>query len=115
MAQWTETEKPKWTFLTNHALVLAYLSRHPRITAVDLCRAVGITERGVRKIIADLHEAGYISKTREGRRVRYRVNPDLTLRHHAMQDVAIGSFLEALGWHLPSSHGEDEDAAADRA
>lgn len=103
MAQSEPPQRPSWTFLTNHALVLAYLSRHPRITAVDLCRAVGITERGVRKIIADLYEAGYISKTREGRRVRYRVDSDLTLRHHAMQDVAIGAFLEALGWRLPGS------------
>lgn len=89
---------PGWAFLTNHALVLSFLARHPRITALELAKAVGITERGVRKIIADLYAAGYIDKKREGRRVRYRINPDLSLRHQTQQDLAIGELLQTLGW-----------------
>jgi len=89
---------PEWTFLTNHALVLSFLARHPRITALELSGAVGITERATRKIIADLEAAGYIKKKREGRRIRYRINPDLSLRHETQQDTAIGDLLEALGW-----------------
>jgi len=89
---------PEWTFLTNHALVLSYIARHPRITARDLANAIGITERATRKIIADLLDIGYITKKREGRRNRYRVDPDVTLRHPSHGETAVGDLLEALGW-----------------
>jgi len=88
----------EWTFLTNHALILSFLARHPRITALEMSGAVGITERATRKIIADLEATGYIKKKKEGRRIRYRINPDLPLRHETQQDAAIGDLLEALGW-----------------
>ena len=89
---------PEWTFLTNHALVLSYIARHPRITARDLANDIGITERATRKIIADLLDVGYITKRREGRRNHYRVNPDVTLRHPSHGETAVGDLLEALGW-----------------
>ena len=89
---------PEWTFLTNHALVLSFLARHHRITAREISSVIGITERSTRKIIADLDAAGYIRKKREGRRIRYRINPDLPLRHETQQDAAVGDLLEALGW-----------------
>ena len=89
---------PDWTFLTNHALVLSYIAHHPRITARELANAIGITERATRKIIADLLDTGYITKKRDGRRNRYRVNPDVTLRHPSHGETAVGDLLEALGW-----------------
>jgi predicted transcriptional regulator len=89
---------PEWTFLTNHALVLSSIAKQSRITARELSMTIGITERAVRKIIADLDAAGYISKKREGRRIKYRINPELSLRHDAHQAIDIGDFLEALGW-----------------
>jgi DNA-binding transcriptional ArsR family regulator len=88
----------EWTFLTNHGLVLSSLAHHPRITARELADTVGITERAIRKIIADLAEAGYIVKKREGRRNRYGINPDLHLRHQSHDTAVIGDLLEALGW-----------------
>ena len=87
----------QWTFLTNHALVLSHMARHPRTTARELGDAIGITERATRRIIADLDEAGYIIKTREGRRNRYRVNTDLPLRHPTQQETAVGELLSVLG------------------
>lgn len=87
----------EWTFLTNHALVLSYVSRHPRTTARELGDAIGITERATRRIIADLDEAGYIVRKREGRRNRYRVNTGLPLRHQTHQETAVGDLLQALG------------------
>lgn len=89
---------PQWTFLTKHALVLSLVSKQPRITARELAAAIGITERAVRRAIADLYATGYISKKREGRGVRYSINPDLSLRHDTQYEVDIGDFLEALGW-----------------
>ncbi|MBE0430707.1 MAG: helix-turn-helix transcriptional regulator [Dehalococcoidia bacterium] len=89
---------PEWRLLTNHGLVLSYIARNPRTTARDLADAIGITERAARKIIADLLETGYISKKREGRRNRYRINPDLALRHPSHGETAVGDLLEVLGW-----------------
>jgi len=86
-----------WVFLTNHALVLSYITRHSRMTARELADAIGITERAIRKIIADLLEAGYISKKKVGRRNRYRVNSDLPLRHPSHRETAVGDLLDALG------------------
>lgn len=89
---------PGWSFLTNHAVVLSYIAHYPRITALDLAQAAGITERAVRKIIADLLDAGYLTIKREGRRSHYHVNPDLPLRHAGYEEGAVGYLLEALGW-----------------
>lgn len=86
-----------WLLLTNHAMVLYHLARRPLITAREVAQAVGITERAVRKIIADLDAASYITKSKEGRRVRYTVNPQMTLRHDDYTDVPILDFLSVLG------------------
>ena len=89
---------PEWTFLTNHALVLSYLAKQPSITAREISIDCGVTERAIRKIIANLDEAGYIRKRKVGRGMRYRINPDLLLRHDTYNEIAIGDFLQALGW-----------------
>ncbi len=89
---------PEWTFITRHAAVLSLIAKNPRITALELGTRLGITERAIRKLIADLYGAGYISKKRDGRGVRYRVNPDLSLRHDNHREVGIGDFLTTLGW-----------------
>ena len=89
---------PGWKFITNHALVLCQVAKQPRITAREISITVGITEKATRRIIADLEVDGYVTKKREGRRLRYRINPDLPLRTDAQQDKAIGDLLEVLGW-----------------
>lgn len=88
----------EWTFLTNHALVLGFISKQPHITARELSTVIGITERAVRKIIADLDDTGYIDKVKEGRRIRYHINPNLPLRHETQLEIAVGDFLATLGW-----------------
>jgi len=95
----------QWTFVTNHALVLLFVARHPRITARELSQEIGITERAVRTIIADLEEAGYFEKTREGRTVKYDVNYEMSMRHPTQRDVAVGDLIETLQASL-SSEGE---------
>jgi DNA-binding transcriptional ArsR family regulator len=85
-----------WTFLTNHSLVLSFLARHAMITARELSLQIGITERAIRKIIADLEKEGYIVKKKEGRRVRYTINPRIPLRHRSQRDKAVGQLLEVL-------------------
>lgn len=97
---------PGWTFLTNHALVLRHIARQPRSTALDLGNRIGITERATRKIIADLLAAGYITKEREGRCNRYRINSNLPLRHPSHGETAVGALLRTLGWRKRPRAGE---------
>jgi len=59
---------------------------------------IGITRKAIHRIITDLEIDGYITKIREGRRLRYRINPDLCLRGEMVQDKAVGDLLEVLGW-----------------
>lgn len=99
---------PEWTFLTNHALVLNYLAKHPSITAREISMDIGITERAIRKIIADLDEAGYINKRKVGRGTRYQINPGLSMRNDAHDNIAIGDFLETLGWKRRRRHSRTD-------
>jgi predicted ArsR family transcriptional regulator len=87
----------EWTFVTNHAVVLSFLSNHASITARELATHIGITERAIRKIINDLETGGYIQKTREGRRANYSVKKNLPLRHRTQRDKSVGDLLKVLG------------------
>jgi len=86
----------QWTFVTNHAVVLSFVSRHPMITAHELALEVGISERAVRRIIAELQDGGYLTKEKEGRRVRYQVKHHAPLRHKTYSDTAVGKLLKVL-------------------
>ena len=70
-----------WTFLTNHAHVLLCLAANPEARMRDVAEQVGITERAVQHIVRDLAEAGVVERTRDGRRNRYTLHPELPLRH----------------------------------
>jgi predicted transcriptional regulator len=94
--KWREPEVSKWTFLTNHAIVLLALVNNPRITAIEIAKFVGITERTVRKIISDLERDGYIKKIKIGRRVQYQINPHLPLRQKSQQSKDVGRLLRTL-------------------
>jgi len=89
---------PGWKFVTNHALVLCQIAQQPRITIRELSLTIGITEKAIHRIITDLETDGYVTKIREGRRLRYRINPDMSLRDEMVQDKAVGDLLEVLGW-----------------
>ena len=86
-----------WTFLTNHAHVLICLSRDPDALLREVAAQVGITEGATQRIVADLVDAGYLQRTRVGRRNRYELDPDLPLRHPLERDHAIGEILGILG------------------
>jgi hypothetical protein len=84
-----------WTLLTGHGHVLVEIARTPEARVRDIA-AAGITERTAQAIVADLEEAGYIIRTRVGRRTRYSVNPDSSFRHPAQEGLQIGPFLAVL-------------------
>jgi hypothetical protein len=90
------TAPPGWTFLSNHAHVLLLIARDPEIKLRDVAWRVGITERAVQRIVADLEEAAYLERRRTGRRNHYRVHADLPLRHPLEAQTEIGELIELL-------------------
>lgn len=90
-------KKPGWTFLSNHAHVLICLASDPDQVLREVAVRVGITERAVQKIVADLEEAGALSRQREGRRNRYSINRRLRLRHPLEDRTRVGELLDVVG------------------
>jgi predicted transcriptional regulator len=86
-------ETPEWTFLTNHAHVLLFIAREPEARLRDIADAVGITERAVQRIIGELEEAGYVERSKDGRRNSYEVHEDLPLRHPIEKHRKIGELI----------------------
>lgn len=82
--------------LTGHGHVLVEIARHPESRVKDISEVAGLTERTTAAIIADLEAAGYLNRTRVGRRTRYQVNLDLPFRHQGQDGHLVGPFLDLL-------------------
>ena len=86
-----------WTFLTNHAHVLICIALDLNARIRDIAARVGITERGVQRIINELEEAGYLTHAREGRRNVYRVRATQALRHPMERHHNVGALIDLVG------------------
>lgn len=86
----------QWRFLTNHARVLVCIARDDSSRLRDIADALGLTERTVFGIVADLTEAGYVVKEKAGRRNRYRIQHHLPLRRRVGREPTIGELLGLL-------------------
>ena len=82
-----------WTFLTNHAHVLLCLAMDPEARMRNVAERVGITERAVQKIVADLEGEGYLTRSRSGRRNRYEIHSEQPLRHPLERHRTVDSLL----------------------
>jgi DNA-binding MarR family transcriptional regulator len=85
-----------WTLLTGHGHVLVEIARNPKARIRDISPVVGLTDRTVQAIVADLEAGGYLTRTRIGRRVIYTVNRDSLFRHSAQEGLRVGPFLDLL-------------------
>ena len=85
-----------WGFLTNHARVLLCIARDPGVRLRDIADRLGITERSAHGIVADLTEAGYVVKHKDGRRNRYQIQAHMPLPEPASREPAIGEVLALL-------------------
>ena len=85
-----------WTFLTNHAHVLLCLASDSQTRLRDVSEKVGITERAVQSIVADLEQAGYLTRLRSGRRNEYEVHRDQPLRHPIEAHRDISALIELV-------------------
>lgn len=89
-------ESKQWHFLTSHAQVLLCIERNPEARLRDIAGIVGVTERATQRIVSDLVEEGYVSRTREGRRNRYALNRNVRMRHPSQFNHEIGELLDLL-------------------
>src|SRR5579872_578941 len=101
-----------WTLLTGHGHVLVEIARNPGARIRDISAAAGITERTVQAIVADLEASSYLTRTRTGRRTRYTVNPDSSVRHPTQEGLRVGPFLAVLA--ASGEAGELGPAASSR-
>ena len=86
----------RWSLLTNHARALVCIANDPGLRLRDIATALGITERSSYGIVADLAEAGYVLKERDGRRNRYQIQEHVPLGDSISREAAIGEVLDVL-------------------
>ena len=86
----------RFRFVTNHAHVLQVIYADPSVRLRDIAQTVGITERTAAQIVSDLEGAGYLTKTRTGRRNQYEVHERLPLRHPRHRQHTVGDLIRFL-------------------
>ena len=82
--------------MTNHARVLMCVALDPGARLRDIAASLDITERHAYGIVTDLTEAGYVLKTKDGRRNRYEIQAHLPLPESTGRERAIGDLLDLL-------------------
>jgi DNA-binding transcriptional ArsR family regulator len=86
-----------WSFLTTHARAMLFLADQPEARLRDLASGLGVTERTAYGVVADLSEAGYVLKERDGRRNRYHIQRHLPLPDQIGRKRSVGELLDLLG------------------
>src|SRR2546423_949800 len=87
--------EPHWSLVTNHGHVLAYIAVDPDARLRDLAERVGVTERTAVQIVNDLEQAGYLTRTRVGRRNRYQIDGERKVQTSRLP-MTIGQLLAVL-------------------
>ena len=85
-----------WSFLTSNARVLLRMARDPGARPRDIAASLDITERSAFGIIADLVEAGYMVKEKNGRRNRYHIQAHRPLPEPDGRERTVGEILALL-------------------
>jgi len=90
------TESHPWSFVTSHGLALVELAREPDITIRSLATRLDLTERHTHRVISDLVDAGYVKRTRIGRRNRYEIDESRQLHTQTLAQHEVGHLLQLL-------------------
>jgi AcrR family transcriptional regulator len=85
-----------FSLLTAHGTALAELATNPGARPADVAEALGVSERAAQRIVADLVDAGYVTRTQNGRRAYYDVTAGLPI-----------TFRNGATWKAPDA-GEHE-------
>ena len=86
-----------WAFITNHGLVLLYVSQNPECTAREMASAIDATERTVHRVLADLQREGYIIRQRTGKGNLYQINHARGLKHELTKNSLVDDLLHLSG------------------
>jgi DNA-binding MarR family transcriptional regulator len=86
----------RWSFVTNHARVLACIAADPNTRLRDIAQTVRVTERTAAHIVNDLEQAGYLTKSRDGRRNQYEVDGFKQLRQPRLKGLTANQVLALL-------------------
>lgn len=97
----------EWNFLTNHGRALLSIAGDPGLRLRDIADRVGVTERTAYGIVLDLTNAGYVTKSRDGRRNRYEIQSHLPVKEVLGRELTIGEVLELF--HSPVDRRDDAD------
>lgn len=81
------------SLLTNHAYVLLCIGREPDIRVRDLADEVGITERAAQRIVAELADAGCLTRQRNGRRNKYQLETEKKVQALPGLQITVGDLL----------------------
>jgi len=92
----SDESPPSWKFLTNHAQVLVCIANDPGVRLREIADQVGITERATHRIVAELGEAGYITRERNGRRNHYTINSHVPVHDSIAREQSVGRLLQIL-------------------
>jgi predicted ArsR family transcriptional regulator len=82
------------TLLTNQAYVLMYLAERPVTTLSAIAQKLRVTERAIQRIIGQLADQGFVTRTRDGQRIHYMVHTDKTIRHPMVGELSVGSIMK---------------------
>jgi hypothetical protein len=101
-----------WTLITNHGAVLLWLAENSRSTMREMSEGIGVTERQVARIVADLVDAQMLHVVRRGRSNVYSLNPEVHLRHPVLAHLPLQRLLEVLNVMSPAQRSGDLNQAA---
>ena len=90
------SERPPWTFLSNHGHVLMCLAENPDARLRDIAERVGITERTVFAIVENFEDAGIVVREKIGRRNSYTIDRSAHLRHRIESGHTVGDLINLL-------------------
>ena len=91
-----DTKEIGWTFFTNYGHVIIFISQHGDATLREVSDHVGITERATHRIVAELEQAGFLNKRRQGRRNFYEINTDMPLRHPLEKHCSVKQIIDTV-------------------
>jgi DNA-binding transcriptional ArsR family regulator len=85
-----------WRVFSNHILILATLTLTPSVRVRDMAGRLGLSERQVAFIIAELRSQGLISSERQGRRNHYTVHMEAPMPQPIFADRSLGDVLQPI-------------------
>ena len=84
-----------WTFLTHHAHALLVLAKNKDALIDEIAQELGISSRATIRVLNDLVDAGYLAKSKFGRRNHYEIKAKSPLRHDSSKGRVVGDLIKS--------------------